>query len=124
MVSCLQLGAADYMLKPLRHNELRNLWARVYWWRRVCLVLNSLLHDSGLGNGAGIDKLHIIFLLQASYLQQQPAGSVSLPAPVSQGSVGSDNTKWLVSDLAHAFVGLSSLRPWNNTTVYLLQLQR
>ena len=36
MVSCLQLGAADYMLKPLRHNELRNLWARVYWWRRVC----------------------------------------------------------------------------------------
>lgn len=35
MVSCLQLGAADYMLKPLRNNELRNLWARVYWWRRV-----------------------------------------------------------------------------------------
>lgn len=35
MVSCLQLGAADYMIKPLRHNEVRNLWARVYWWRRV-----------------------------------------------------------------------------------------
>ena len=35
MVACLQLGAADYMIKPLRHNELRNLWARVYWWRRV-----------------------------------------------------------------------------------------
>lgn len=35
MVACLQLGAADYMIKPLRLNELRNLWARVYWWRRV-----------------------------------------------------------------------------------------
>lgn len=35
MAACLQLGAADYMIKPLRHNELRNLWARVYWWRRV-----------------------------------------------------------------------------------------
>jgi hypothetical protein len=35
MVACLQLGAADYMIKPIRHNELKNLWARVYWWRRV-----------------------------------------------------------------------------------------
>ena len=35
MVNCLQLGAADYMMKPLRLTELRNLWARVYWWRRV-----------------------------------------------------------------------------------------
>ena len=35
MVNCLQLGAADYMTKPLRLPELRNLWARVYWWRRV-----------------------------------------------------------------------------------------
>ncbi len=42
MVACLQLGAADYMIKPLRHNELRNLWARVYWWRRVSLGSYSL----------------------------------------------------------------------------------
>ena len=35
MASCLQLGAADFLIKPLRANELRNLWARVYWWRRV-----------------------------------------------------------------------------------------
>ncbi|KAK9842574.1 hypothetical protein WJX81_006867 [Elliptochloris bilobata] len=35
MASCLQLGAADFLLKPLRANELRNLWARVYWWRRA-----------------------------------------------------------------------------------------
>ena len=41
MVNCLQLGAADYMMKPLRLNELRNLWARVYWWRRVsCHILH------------------------------------------------------------------------------------
>ena len=42
MVACLQLGAADYMIKPLRHNELRNLWARVYWWRRVSFTACSL----------------------------------------------------------------------------------
>ena len=41
MVACLQLGAADYMIRPLRHNELRNLWARVYWWRRVSLCSQS-----------------------------------------------------------------------------------
>ena len=35
MASCLQLGAADFLIKPLRANELCNLWARVYWWRRV-----------------------------------------------------------------------------------------
>lgn len=34
VVKCLHLGAADYLIKPLRHNELRNLWTRV-WWRRV-----------------------------------------------------------------------------------------
>lgn len=39
MVNCLQLGAADFMLKPLRASELRNLWARVYWWRRVSQML-------------------------------------------------------------------------------------
>lgn len=38
MINCLQLGAADYMMKPLRPAELRNLWARVYWWRRVTLL--------------------------------------------------------------------------------------
>jgi len=33
---CLQHGAADYMLKPLRHNEARTLWIRV-WTRLVAL---------------------------------------------------------------------------------------
>ncbi len=45
MVACLQLGAADYMIRPLRHNELRNLWARVYWWRRV-----SYCHQNSVKN--------------------------------------------------------------------------
>merc|ERR1739848_266948 len=30
---CLQFGAADYMLKPLRPQEARTLWVRV--WRRL-----------------------------------------------------------------------------------------
>jgi len=30
---CLSLGAVDYWIKPLRSNEIRNLWTRV-WWRQ------------------------------------------------------------------------------------------
>lgn len=34
-MNCLTLGAIDYLVKPLRHNELRHIWTRVWWWRRV-----------------------------------------------------------------------------------------
>lgn len=35
VVKCLTLGAIDYLIKPLRHNELRHIWTRVWWWRKV-----------------------------------------------------------------------------------------
>ena len=65
MVACLQLGAADYMIKPLRHNELRNLWRQrllvaqgelcfplptspVLQWDSLCpAVASSWLRDVG-----------------------------------------------------------------------------
>lgn len=34
VMKCLQLGAVDYLIKPLRRNELQNIWTRV-WWRRM-----------------------------------------------------------------------------------------
>ena len=34
VVKCVSLGAIDYLVKPLRHNELRQLWARI-WWHQV-----------------------------------------------------------------------------------------
>lgn len=34
VAQCLSLGASDYWIKPLRSNEIRNLWTRV-WWRRA-----------------------------------------------------------------------------------------
>lgn len=34
VLQCLSAGASDYWLKPLRANEVRNLWTRV-WWRKV-----------------------------------------------------------------------------------------
>ena len=37
--NCLQHGAADYMLKPLRHNEARTLWIRV--WNRLVALKGS-----------------------------------------------------------------------------------
>eukprot|EP00803_Ostreobium_quekettii_P003173 evm.model.scf_4694.1 EVM.evm.TU.scf_4694.1 scf_4694:154-568(-) len=33
VIECLRLGASDYLVKPLRQNELRHLWTRV--WRQV-----------------------------------------------------------------------------------------
>ncbi|GIL54044.1 hypothetical protein Vafri_9600 [Volvox africanus] len=34
VMSCLSLGAIDYLIKPLRQNELRHIWTRVWWWRK------------------------------------------------------------------------------------------
>ncbi|XP_062148361.1 two-component response regulator-like APRR1 [Alnus glutinosa] len=38
IVKCLRLGAADYLVKPLRTNELLNLWTHM-WRRRHMLGL-------------------------------------------------------------------------------------
>ena len=35
-MKCLHSGAADYLVQPLRQNELQNLWTKV-WWRKVRL---------------------------------------------------------------------------------------
>ncbi|CAN1228261.1 Two-component response regulator-like APRR5 [Linum grandiflorum] len=36
---CMMRGAADYLVKPIRRNELRNLWQHV--WRRHSVMLYS-----------------------------------------------------------------------------------
>ncbi|XP_061996647.1 two-component response regulator-like PRR95 isoform X2 [Rosa rugosa] len=36
VLKCMQKGAADYLIKPVRRNELRNLWQHV--WRRHTLA--------------------------------------------------------------------------------------
>lgn len=51
VVKCLRLGAADYLVKPLRTNELLNLWTHM--WRRrhmVCLhdFLCSFFHSDSI----------------------------------------------------------------------------
>jgi response regulator of citrate/malate metabolism len=38
VAKCLSMGATDYLVKPLRHNELRNIWTRIWWWRQVGVV--------------------------------------------------------------------------------------
>lgn len=40
VVKCLKLGAADYLVKPLRTNELLNLWTHM--WRRRRMVCGAL----------------------------------------------------------------------------------
>ncbi|XP_054821167.1 two-component response regulator-like APRR1 isoform X2 [Prosopis cineraria] len=38
VVKCLKLGAADYLVKPLRTNELLNLWTHMWRRRRMSIV--------------------------------------------------------------------------------------
>ena len=46
--NCLQHGAADYLLKPLRHNEARTLWIRV--WSRLVTLQGSAFASQSLAN--------------------------------------------------------------------------
>lgn len=44
---CMLRGAADYLVKPLRRNELRNLWQHVWRRQSVCVLFyGSLSHIS------------------------------------------------------------------------------
>ncbi|XP_004508721.1 two-component response regulator-like APRR1 isoform X2 [Cicer arietinum] len=45
VVKCLRLGAADYLVKPLRTNELLNLWTHMWRRRRMLgLTENNILN--------------------------------------------------------------------------------
>lgn len=35
VLKCMLRGAADYLIKPMRKNELKNLWQHV--WRRLAV---------------------------------------------------------------------------------------
>uniref|UniRef100_A0A1J3CS48 Two-component response regulator-like APRR5 n=1 Tax=Noccaea caerulescens TaxID=107243 RepID=A0A1J3CS48_NOCCA len=45
---CMLKGAADYLVKPLRRNELRNLWQHV-WRRQTSLAPGSFPLDESVG---------------------------------------------------------------------------
>ncbi|CAA7022489.1 unnamed protein product [Microthlaspi erraticum] len=58
VVKCLKLGAADYLVKPLRTNELLNLWTHM-WRRRRMLGLaekNMLSYDFDLAGSDPSDQ--------------------------------------------------------------------
>ena len=43
VAKCLQLGAVDYLVKPLRLNEVMNLWTHMWRRRRMVWSLISIL---------------------------------------------------------------------------------
>ncbi|XVE58262.1 hypothetical protein DITRI_Ditri04bG0156400 [Diplodiscus trichospermus] len=45
---CMLRGAADYLVKPIRRNELRNLWQHV-WRRQSSIVGGNTLQDESVG---------------------------------------------------------------------------
>lgn len=50
MARCLSLGAADYWVKPLRANEVRNLWTRL--WHPTAEPSPRSPHDVALGESS------------------------------------------------------------------------
>ncbi|XVF10182.1 hypothetical protein REPUB_Repub07fG0160700 [Reevesia pubescens] len=46
--NCMLRGAADYLVKPIRRNELRNLWQHV-WRRQSSIVGGNSLQDESVG---------------------------------------------------------------------------
>ncbi|MBA0629895.1 hypothetical protein Godav_002040, partial [Gossypium davidsonii] len=45
---CMLRGAADYLVKPIRRNELRNLWQHV-WRRKSSIVGGNSPQDESIG---------------------------------------------------------------------------
>ncbi|KAL5805325.1 hypothetical protein ACOSQ3_032125 [Xanthoceras sorbifolium] len=46
--SCMLRGAADYLVKPVRRNELRNLWQHV-WRRQSTTIGGNIAQDESVG---------------------------------------------------------------------------
>ncbi|XP_042468508.1 two-component response regulator-like APRR3 isoform X1 [Zingiber officinale] len=44
VLKCMLKGAVDFLVKPVRKNELRNLWQHV--WRRHCLINSTNVSDN------------------------------------------------------------------------------
>ncbi|XP_042473135.1 two-component response regulator-like APRR3 isoform X1 [Zingiber officinale] len=52
VLKCMLKGAVDFLVKPVRKNELRNLWQHV--WRRHCLINSTNVSDN---NAAASNQL-------------------------------------------------------------------
>ena len=47
VLKCMFKGAADFLIKPVRKNELRNLWQHVWRRQTVCFYIFTLLNIFG-----------------------------------------------------------------------------
>ncbi|GAX81640.1 hypothetical protein CEUSTIGMA_g9068.t1 [Chlamydomonas eustigma] len=41
VVKCLGVGAVDYLVKPVRQNELKHIWARLWCWKQSGLPIDK-----------------------------------------------------------------------------------
>lgn len=57
VAKCLHLGAADYLVKPLRKNELKNLWTHT--WRRSKPAMEPVRLQSNTNLSTGAQKSHL-----------------------------------------------------------------
>jgi len=83
VVKCLTLGAIDYLIKPLRHNELRHIWTRVWWWRRVRDGEAIAIHAHDLTTSTRLPS----FSLGLEFYPRLPPGPLSTPTRTSPRSV-------------------------------------
>lgn len=90
VVKCLRLGAADYLVKPLRTNELLNLWTHM-WRRRHMLGLaekNILNYD--FDHGLSRTPLH-----RSSHSRWHLLVRLHSRSSRAEGKTGCRSLRWL-----------------------------
>lgn len=71
---CLQAGAADFIVGPLGIDECSNLYARVFWWRRVSSYRICRRKQGWRFEGEG-DERRLLASSRAAFFLHQSVGS-------------------------------------------------
>ena len=110
VVKCLQLGAADYLVKPLRMNELLNLWTHMWRRRRMVVLDMSFLDFYYLRRVCNCILFYQLGLTEKDVFSHDLEISLSDPSDVNTSStiLISDNTDDQLDVVANPELNLSN----------------
>ncbi|XP_010262981.1 PREDICTED: two-component response regulator-like APRR3 isoform X2 [Nelumbo nucifera] len=74
---CMQKGAADFLVKPVRKNELRNLWQHV--WRKYCVRLEAVSDNDAASNHGSANACNKSKMGNSSNKESDTQSSCSKP---------------------------------------------
>ncbi|RRT65803.1 hypothetical protein B296_00009370, partial [Ensete ventricosum] len=112
---CLSKGAVDFLLKPIRENELKNLWQHV--WRRCHSYTNfALLQSSGSGSENGVQFQKSVKSKSSDDSDNSTGSNDDENASVGLNTRdGSDNGSGTQSSWTKCAAGVDSLQPMSHS---------